>query len=46
MTVNYGLKAASCGLTVDEFDEVTNAYRVPIQSGCAKFHNGSESEKR
>ena len=36
-TVNHGLKAASRGLTVNEFDEVSNAYRVPIQSGCTEF---------
>jgi hypothetical protein len=36
-TVNHGLKAASRGLTVNEFDEVSNAYRVPIHSGCQDF---------
>jgi integrase len=36
-TVSHGLKAASRGLTINEFDEVSNAYRVPIHSGCEEF---------
>jgi hypothetical protein len=36
-TVSHELKAASRGLTVKEFDEVSNAYRVPINSGCQEF---------
>lgn len=36
-TMTYGLKAASRGLTISEFDEVTNAYRVPINTACAEF---------
>jgi integrase/recombinase XerD len=36
-TMSYGLKAASRGLTITEFDEVSNAHRVPIKTACDDF---------